>query len=206
MKKTLFILLIISTISAHAQFAVVDASANTSLALIKTSNTKNFLKNSAILSKTVSSLNTLKEMKSTYDEWSDAVRTVNSYIETGKEIINIANTVNDLSNLYFESIDLIVAEEELNSKEKDLYIVVFTKILNKALSSYGTSQKITTNGVFEMNDSERLTFITKLNNDVNKIYSLMIYANKKLKNAIRESRQIKKSNDLLSNSIETIKG
>lgn len=207
MKKLILFsaLLTFSTSSVKSQIPVTDVAANSQLGIIQGTAAQNFLKNSAILNQTISSLTTLNNMKKTYDEWTDAIRTVHNVIASGKEVINIANRVDDVSNLYLNSIELIINEENLSVEEKDLYVLVFTKTLNETLSSFSSSLDITTTGIFEMNDSERLRFIRSIEKSINNDYSYMLYVYNKLNSAIRKSRGINASNELLQNTIEAVK-
>jgi len=193
------------SIKLNGQIATVDVGANSSLAAIKATNTKNFLKNSSILAQAKNSLTTLKSMEKTYEEWTDAVRVVNSKIQTGKEILNIKNTVRDIGRDYTEAVELISREDALSYNQKEIYISVFTKILSKALSSLESGLDITKSGTFEMNDGERLQFIREIEQEVNNKHNLMLYALKRMKGSIQKSKVEYANSIELSNSIDAVK-
>jgi len=202
--KTLLILLFtIST--SYSQMAVADAGVMTQMVGLKSTAAQNYLKTSSLLLKATSSLQTLNDMKSTYDEWNEAVRMVNNTIQSGKEIINISNKVSDIGDLYVKAITFVAEEEYIGFNDKELYTYVFTEILNKSLSQLESSLDVTSNGVFEMNDSERLTFLTNINKTTDECYSLMIYALKKLKVATSKAKEGMAANTIFTNSVNAVK-
>lgn len=199
------IVLCFISLQSFGQMATVDAGANAQLATIKATNTQNFIKNSSILMEATKTLKTLNKMKSTYDEWTEAVRVVNTVIQSGKEVINISNHVEDMGELYSEAVSLISNEDELSYDQKEIYILVFTKILTRGLSGLDSSLDVTSNGVFEMNDGERLEFIRTIEKDISKNRHLMLYALKKIKTAINEAKSQHTNTSILQNSINAVK-
>lgn len=191
--------------TGYAQMAVVDAGTNAQLIALKGTAVENYMKTSSLLLKATSSLQTLNDMKSTYDEWNEAVRMVNNTIQSGKEIINISNKVSDIGDLYVKAITFVAEEEYIGFNDKELYTYVFTEILNKSLSQLESSLDVTSNGVFEMNDSERLTFLTNINKTTDECYSLMIYALKKLKVATSKAKEGMAANTIFTNSVNAVK-
>lgn len=199
------LLIINTTLKAEAQIPVTDAAAGAQLGMINTSNLKSYLKNSAILTKTISTLQTLKNMKKTYDEWSDAVREVNTVIQAGKDVINSTNDVSEIIDIYDEALNIILQEPDLSYDHKEVYVMVFTKLTNKAISSMESSIDVTTNGNYEMNDSERLIQVQKMTKEVAHFKKLMRYTLKKMKRAIAKSNAKEYSNDIFNESINSVK-
>lgn len=203
--KYLFMMLLVASTS-FAQMVVNDPTANAQLAAIKVQNTKTFLKTSGILVKAKATLTTLSNMKNTYDEWTEAVRVVNSVIEHGQEIINISNHISDIGNTYDKAVTLISNEDELSNKQKEIYILVFTKIVLNAANEFSEANQLVTNGTFEMNDSERLNLLREIEKKIARCNSLSRYAYRKMARAIRKAKGSLRDNQILLESLEAVKG
>lgn len=185
MKRTIYItllLLFITTIS-NAQFATYDAANHTSQLIGQNTRIGNFLKNSKILVEAVKTVKGLKEIKDTYESIDEELRTVKSVIQTGREIAYILNAIEDLSQIYTESVNNIAHSPYLDAASKEFIIEVYTKELELAISQFDKSDKIVSNSIFKMNDAERLNFLENIRSKIDDHKGFLLYFNAKLRYA-----------------------
>lgn len=193
MKYSVLLLFVLFSLSAYSQMAVSDP-ANTAV------NKANLLKNSAILQKAVATLKTLDKMKNTADGLREDLEVVTNSISTGKQIINIKNKIDAISRVYERSVSRVVDNDQFTNPEKEYLVWMFTSVLVDSLSDLDDGINVSTTGSYKMNDAERLTFLDKLESQMNRNYQLLLYMNRKLNKSIRTADRMTRSNNILKNA------
>lgn len=184
MKTFPTILLLILSWSLVAQIPVTDSATQGQLGVLNTSSWKNYLKNSALLTKAAATYKTISNMNKTYNEWTEAVREVNNYISQGKQIYYLVDKSVQIKELFEQCITIVGQQKYLENADKEQLFYLFTEILSRALSKISESKDISTNGLLEMSDSERLNMLNEITKEVDECYALMVYALKKFQYAI----------------------
>lgn len=193
MKKLILISLLTFTYVSSAQMAVTDPGN-------QIVNQANLAKNSAILVKATSTLSTLKNMKGLSEELKSNIEVVTDAIAAGKQIINIKNRIDDISDVYERSVNQIMQEDLFSFDEKEFLVWMFTSVLTDSLSNLDDAIKLTGSGSYKMNDAERLGFLTTVEDEMNHQYSLIIYMRRKLFRSIREVKVKTANNNILRNA------
>lgn len=189
----------------NGQMAVADAGVNSSLQVNNTIQQQNYLKNSAILTKTVSTLNTLQQMKQQYDEWEENIEEVNNKIETGKQVVKTVESLKDITVTYEEAIGYIAAEPMINPAEKDKFINAFSKIVDKALDDFDEALDVSTSGSYKMTDAERMTMLNDILKRIQHNKNLMEYFLKKIKKSVSVQKGKKQQKEFIENSVNSFK-
>lgn len=196
MRKSIYITCLVifnMSIGLYGQMAVTDPGAT----LVAR---ENALINKTTLTKSISMLKNLDDMKKKYQEWSDNIEVVNNAVATSKQAVNIGKLMDQIGDVYSESMKFINNEKLLGAKDKSKIAYVFTSVLTDALSDLDTSMSITGDGFFKMNDSERLNTLMKVEKDMKTHYDLMLYMQKKLAFGISKAQKNYVGNSIISDA------
>lgn len=199
-RKLLLSFTMLFSVLINAQMVVSAPVLETQIALLNGHASSNVAKNTTLVTKAISSLKTLNDMKATYDEWTDAIVQINNAISTGKEVINIAHVVGEIGQDYVLIIDYIFSQADFSDVQVQKYVTLFTAILNKSITNLESTVDVTTEGVFKMKDSARLSFIKNIEKEVVYCKQLMIYAFKKVKHLQKKKKSKEKIKEFLNPS------
>lgn len=201
--RTIFkilVMLIIFINSSYSQIPVTDVAASTAIGAGNALQTQNIAKNAGILAKAAATLKTLGDMKKQYDQWSENIEKVTSYIAYGKEVINIKNTISDVEDVYNSGVRLVKRSEFLTSNDKKRIIYGYVKILNDCISiSYDTID-VVSDDKYKMNDAERLTFLKDAENQLTKKINILRYMSQKFEYAETRAAYNKSNNSIISST------
>lgn len=182
MKNLLIIIALFIFNIGHAQLPVTDVAANNTLIA-------NFLKNSKILVEGVKTVKTLKNTKEQFEAWNEELNKVRNTIAQGKEIIEIVDLVDDISNLYTNSVDHFVQEPLMDVEQKDFLIEVYTNVLVESVDAFDTGDLISGGRNYKMNDAERLSILNEIKLKLRDNLDFLNYTNTKLKYTMNKHRK-----------------
>lgn len=189
-KKILLIALLVTSLSANAQFIVNDpinmatSIANTAKEIIQTS-------------KTVSNtLNSFKEVEKVYNqskEYYDALRKVNNLVRDARKVQQTILMLGDISDIYVNNYKLMLQDKNFSFDELNAIAFGYTQMLEESAGLLNELKLIVNPSTLSLNDKERLDLIDRIYVEVSEYRSLVSYYTNK--NISVSYMRAKKEND-----------
>lgn len=187
-KTIVVVILICYSNQMNAQFAVYDAANHTSAVQSQITRVSNYVKNSKILIEAIKTLKAIKETKELYEQIDDELKFVKDMIQTGQEISEIIQLVDQVSDNYQDNINLIVNDPFVDVIVKDFIIEVYTSELEQAIAAFNSSDLLVSNNVFKMSDGERLELLRKVKYQIRDHLGFIQYFNSKIQYSVKKSK------------------
>lgn len=193
MKTKIFLLaamLAICSLSSKAQWIVTDPTnlvqsiVNTANEVIQTSSTAaNMLKN-------------FQEVQKVYTQgkqYYDALKSVHDLVKDARKVQQTILLVGDISDIYVNSFQKMIADENFSVEELSAIALGYTKLLKESSDVLTELKTVTSANGLSMSDAERMAFIDRIYNEVREYKNLVQYYTNK--NISVSYLRAKKKND-----------
>jgi len=193
MKTKIFLLaamLTICSLSGKAQWVVTDPTnlvqsiVNTANQVIQTSSTAaNMLKN-------------FQEVQKVYTQgkqYYDALKSVHDLVKDARKVQQTILLVGDISDIYVNSFQKMIADENFSVEELSAIALGYTKLLEESSAVLTELKTITSASGLSMSDAERMSVIDRIYNEVREYKNLVQYYTNK--NISVSYLRAKKKND-----------
>ncbi|WP_286845136.1 DUF4141 domain-containing protein [Proteiniphilum sp. UBA5346] len=171
-KKILIMALLVTSLSANAQFIVNDpinvatSIANTAKEIIQTS-------------KTVSNtLNSFKEVEKVYNQgkqYYDALRKVNNLVRDARKVQQTILALGDISDIYVNNYKLMLQDKNFSLEELNAIAYGYTQLLEESAGLLNELKLVVNPSTLSLNDKERLDLIDRIYIEVIEYRSLVSY-------------------------------
>ena len=193
MKTKIFLLaamLSICSLSGKAQFIVADPTnfvqsiVNTANQVIQTSSTAaNMLKN-------------FQEVQKVYTQgkqYYDALKSVHDLVKDARKVQQTILLVGDISDIYVNSFQKMMADENFSVEELSAIALGYTKLLEESSTVLTELKTVTSANGLSMSDAERMSVIDRIYNEMREYKNLVQYYTNK--NISVSYLRAKKKND-----------
>jgi len=193
MKTKIFLLaamLTICSLSGKAQWVVTDPTnlvqsiVNTANQVIQTSSTAaNMLKN-------------FQEVQKVYTQgkqYYDALKSVHDLVKDARKVQQTILLVGDISDIYVNSFQKMIADENFSVEELSAIALGYTKLLEQSSAVLTELKTVTSATGLSMSDAERMSVIDRIYNEVREYKNLVQYYTNK--NISVSYLRAKKKND-----------
>ena len=193
MKTKIFLLaalLAICSLSGKAQWVVTDpinlaqGIINTAKQIIETSTTAaNMLKN-------------FQEVQKVYTQgkqYYDALKSVHDLVKDARKVQQTILLVGDISDIYVNSFQKMIADENFSVEELSAIALGYTKLLEESSAVLTELKTITSANGLSMSDAERMSVVNRIYNEVREYKNLVQYYTNK--NISVSYLRAKKKND-----------
>ena len=193
MKTKIFLLaamLTICSLSGKAQWVVTDPTnlvqgiVNTANQVIQTSSTAaNMLKN-------------FQEVQKVYSQgkqYYDALKSVHDLVKDARKVQQTILLVGDISDIYVNSFQKMIADENFSVKELNAIALGYAKLLEESSAVLTELKTITSATGLSMSDAERMSVIDRIYNEMREYKNLVQYYTNK--NISVSYLRAKKKND-----------
>lgn len=193
MKTKIFLLaamLAICSLSGKAQWIVTDPTnlvqsiVNTANQVVQTSSTAaNMLKN-------------FQEVQKIYTQgkqYYDALKSVHDLVKDARKVQQTILLVGDISDIYVNSFQKMMADENFSVEELAAIALGYTKLLEESGAVLTELKTVTSANGLSMSDAERMAFIDRIYNEVREYKNLVQYYTNK--NISVSYLRAKKKND-----------
>lgn len=193
MKTKIFLLaamLTICSLSGKAQWVVTDPTnlvqsiVNTANQVIQTSSTAaNMLKN-------------FQEVQKVYSQgkqYYDALKSVHDLVKDARKVQQTILLVGDISDIYVNSFQKMIADENFSVKELNAIALGYAKLLEQSSAVLTELKTVTSATGLSMSDAERMSVIDRIYNEVREYKNLVQYYTNK--NISVSYLRAKKKND-----------
>ena len=193
MKTKIFLLaamLTICSLSGKAQWVVTDPTnlvqgiVNTANQVIQTSSTAaNMLKN-------------FQEVQKVYSQgkqYYDALKSVHDLVKDARKVQQTILLVGDISDIYVNSFQKMIADENFSVKELNAIALGYAKLLEESSAVLTELKTVTSANGLSMSDAERMSVIDRIYNEVREYKNLVQYYTNK--NISVSYLRAKKKND-----------
>lgn len=159
----------------------------------------------ATLTKTTAMLEQISMMKKKYDDMMENIEEVSSAIATGKQIINITQTIGKVNSNYQKAISYISNESSIKPQEKVKIISAFTKVVGECVDELDDAYSLSTTGSYKMSDSERMTLLKDIEKNVVNQNDFLIYFLNKVKKSVSSAKSRQLNIDFINKSNKSLK-
>jgi len=193
MKTKIFLLaamLTICSLSGKAQWVVTDPTnlvqsiVNTANQVIQTSSTAaNMLKN-------------FQEVQKVYTQgkqYYDALKSVHDLVKDARKVQQTILLVGDISDIYVNSFQKMIADENFSVEELSAIALGYTKLLEESSAVLTELKTVTSANGLSMSDAERMSVVNRIYNEVHEYKNLVQYYTNK--NISVSYLRAKKKND-----------
>jgi altronate dehydratase len=193
MKTKIFLLaamLTICSLSGKAQWVVTDPTnlvqgiVNTANQVIQTSSTAaNMLKN-------------FQEVQKVYSQgkqYYDALKSVHDLVKDARKVQQTILLVGDISDIYVNSFQKMIADENFSVKELNAIALGYAKLLEESSAVLTELKTVTSANGLSMSDAERMSVVSRIYNEVREYKNLVQYYTNK--NISVSYLRAKKKND-----------
>ena len=193
MKTKIFLLaamLTICSLSGKAQWVVTDPTnlvqgiVNTANQVIQTSSTAaNMLKN-------------FQEVQKVYTQgkqYYDALKSVHDLVKDARKVQQTILLVGDISDIYVNSFQKMIADENFSVKELNAIALGYAKLLEESSAVLTELKTVTSANGLSMSDAERMSVVNRIYNEVREYKNLVQYYTNK--NISVSYLRAKKKND-----------
>jgi altronate dehydratase len=193
MKTKIFLLaamLTICSLSGKAQWVVTDPTnlvqgiVNTANQVIQTSSTAaNMLKN-------------FQEVQKVYSQgkqYYDALKSVHDLVKDARKVQQTILLVGDISDIYVNSFQKMIADENFSVKELNAIALGYAKLLEESSAVLTELKTVTSANGLSMSDAERMSVVNRIYNEVREYKNLVQYYTNK--NISVSYLRAKKKND-----------
>ena len=201
MKKIIVVIgfILLANVS-FAQMAVVDATANTNIAV---GNAKSAMFFSKSLAEAAKQFEKLKELKEKYEDQMKLVKVVNSAIANGKEMMKIKNNLSSITSEYSKGINYIKNEPLIDNESKAKLMKGYSIKLAESLDHFEDASNFISDS-FQMNDAERIKMLNETNGKLEFQKGFIIYLNNKVKHNVLKVKEKKGNIEFLSKEYKSI--
>lgn len=199
MKKLLLILFVFCVKYTYSQAPVTDVAAGAQLSNLNTTNSnllmeikKNQKKNENIykqqLAKQASTFSETKSIKENIDAGLKKIEHVNSYVQNCQQVLNIKNSMSDITKEYSKGISFIINEPlntgVMTTTDFNKFSTIYKNMILESVSDLKTCMNVINSGFVDMDDASRLAVLDRIEGRLNEKRQLISYLNLRIKTGV----------------------
>lgn len=180
-KFKLFFIIFLTKIVAYSQQIVSDPGLT---AAVKTNAATQNASNKALLAKAAATYEESAGLRQGFEKSMKKLEEVNSYVSSSHQVANIKNLVSEITQAYTSGLSFVSSEPLISVSDKNKFYNVYRKILSESIDDLKYSINIINDGKLNMDDSERLATLDKIETNLKEKKVLISYLNVKVKSTV----------------------
>lgn len=176
--------------TTKAQFVVSDP-LNLAQGIVNT--TKQIIETSTTAKNMISNFKETVKLYEQGKQYYDALKSVHNLVKDARKVQQTILLVGDISDIYVNSFQKMMADDNFSFEELSAIALGYTKLLEESSTMLTELKTVTSSNGLSMSDSERMSVIDRIYNDVREYKNLVQYYTNK--NISVSYLRAKKKND-----------